>query len=44
MLDHAFVNDAFATDGGAKQLDKLLTGQLDFVLDEVTTYLWPNAA
>ena len=44
VLDHAFVNDAFATDGGAKQLDKLLGGQLDGVMDQLAESLWPRAA
>jgi type I restriction enzyme R subunit len=44
VIDHTFVNQAFAQDGGAKQLDKLLGGQLDPVLGEITTYLWPQVA
>lgn len=44
VLDHAFVNDAFATDGGAKQLDKLLGGQLDGVMNQLAESLWPRAA
>ncbi|MBT0570701.1 type I restriction-modification system endonuclease [Curvibacter sp. CHRR-16] len=44
VIDHAFVNQAFAQDGGAKQLDKLLGGQLDPVLGEITAYLWPQVA
>jgi len=44
VLDHAFVNDAFATDDGAKQLDKLLGGQLDGVMDQLAESLWPRAA
>jgi type I restriction enzyme R subunit len=38
------VNKAFANDGGAKQLDKILTGQLDQVMDELADALWPNVA
>ncbi|MDZ7922096.1 type I restriction-modification system endonuclease [Rhodoferax sp.] len=44
VIDHTFVNQAFAQDGGAKQLDKLLGGQLDPVLGEITAYLWPQVA
>lgn len=44
VIDHAFVNKAFASDGGAKQLDKILTGQLDQVMDELADALWPNVA
>ncbi len=44
VIDHTFVNQAFAQDGGAKQLDKLLGGQLDPVLGEITSYLWPQVA
>lgn len=44
VIDHDFVNHAFANDGGAKQLDKLLGGQLDVVIGELATGLWPQAA
>jgi type I restriction enzyme, R subunit len=44
VMDHAFVNTAFATDGGAKQLDKMLGGQLDLVMNTLTEGLWPQAA
>jgi len=44
VIDHAFVNDAFANDGGAKQLDKLLGGQLVGVMDALAEGLWPRAA
>lgn len=44
VIDHGFVNTAFANDGGAKQLDKILTGQLDQVMDELADALWPNVA
>jgi type I restriction enzyme, R subunit len=44
VIDHAFVNKAFANDGGAKQLDKILTGQLDQVMEELADALWPNVA
>lgn len=44
VIDHDFVNNAFAHDGGAKQLDKLLGGQLEEVMGELASGLWPQAA
>jgi type I restriction enzyme, R subunit len=44
VIDPAFVNRAFAQDGGTKQLDKLLGGQLALVLDELGAHLWPQRA
>ena len=44
VIDHDFVNSAFANDGGAKQLDKLLGGQLEAVMGELASGLWPQAA
>jgi type I restriction enzyme R subunit len=44
VIDHSFVNAAFANDGGAKQLDKLLGGQLDQVMNNLADGLWPQAA
>jgi len=44
VIDHTFVNAAFANDGGAKQLDKLLGGQLDGVMSDLAGGLWPQAA
>ena len=44
VIDQAFVNRAFANDGGAKQLDKLLGGQLDSVMGALAAGLWPRAA
>ena len=44
VIDHEFVNSAFANDGGARQLDKLLGGQLDQVMAEFAGALWPAAA
>ncbi|NHZ45007.1 type I restriction-modification system endonuclease [Massilia aquatica] len=44
VIDHNFVNTAFAGDGGAKQLDKLLGGQLERVMHNLTDGLWPQAA
>ena len=43
-MDVRFVNAAFAQDGGSKQLDKLLDGQLAPVLELLTESLWPQAA
>jgi type I restriction enzyme R subunit len=44
VIDPDFVNRAFATDGGARQLDKLLGGQLSPVLDDLATHLWSRSA
>ncbi|MEY5099869.1 MAG: type restriction-modification system endonuclease [Pseudomonadota bacterium] len=44
VIDHDLVNHAFANDGGAKQLDKLLGGQLEEVMGELASGLWPQAA
>jgi type I restriction enzyme R subunit len=44
VIDPAFVNNAFAQDGGAKQLDKMLGGQLNQVLVDLVGALWPQAA
>ncbi|MDM5177059.1 type I restriction-modification system endonuclease [Massilia sp. DJPM01] len=44
VIDHSFVNAAFANDGGVKQLDKLLGGQLDRVMNNLADGMWPQAA
>jgi type I restriction enzyme R subunit len=44
VIDPAFVNRAFAQDGGAKQLDKMLAGQLTLVLGELGAHVWPQQA
>jgi type I restriction enzyme R subunit len=44
VIDPAFVNQAFAADGGARQLDKLLGGQLDPVMHGLAGALWPQQA
>lgn len=44
VLDHGFVNSAFAGHGGAKQLDKLLGGSLDNVMHDLAERIWPQAA
>ena len=41
IIDHDFVNNRFAEQGGAKQLDKVLGNQLDTVLDELSDAIWP---
>ncbi|MEJ1413807.1 MAG: type I restriction-modification enzyme R subunit C-terminal domain-containing protein, partial [Candidatus Sedimenticola sp. (ex Thyasira tokunagai)] len=40
VVDQAFVNRAFARDGGAKGLDKRLDGQLESVIEELGELLW----
>lgn len=44
VVDHAFINQAFAGDGGARQFDKLLGGELNRVVDTLVGGLWPDAA
>lgn len=44
VLDQAFVNRAFTSDGGARQLDKVLGGKLDTVLGGLADGLWGTAA
>lgn len=44
VLDRVFVNDAFANDGGAMQLDKMLGGELEPVMTRLAAALWPDAA
>lgn len=41
IIDRDFVNNRFAEQGGAKQLNKLLGNQLDTVLDELSDAIWP---
>jgi type I restriction enzyme R subunit len=41
IIDRDFVNNRFADQGGAKQLDKVLGNQLDTVLDELSEAIWP---
>ena len=41
IIDRDFVNNRFAEQGGAKQLDKVLGNQLDSVLDELSEAIWP---
>lgn len=42
IIDRDFVNNRFANQGGAKQLDKVLDNQLDIVLDELSDAIWPQ--
>jgi type I restriction enzyme R subunit len=44
VMDVEFVNRAFARDGGAKQVDKLLGGNLNALLASVGDLLWQSAA
>lgn len=42
IIDHEFVNQRFGDQGGAKQLDKVLKGKLDQVLEELGESIWPG--
>ena len=42
ILDRDFVNQRFAEQGGAKQLDRVLGEKLDAVLGELGDALWPQ--
>lgn len=42
IIDRDFVNNRFAEQGGAKQLDRVLGNQLDTVLDELSDAIWPQ--
>jgi type I restriction enzyme, R subunit len=42
IIDRKFVNNRFADDGGAKQMDKVLGKQLDTVLEELNQGMWPG--
>ncbi len=44
IIDHNFVNNAFAQEGGAKRVDKLLDNQLDEVLNTLADGLWGEAS
>lgn len=44
VIDNDFVNRAFSSDGGAKQLNKLLGDQLDTVLETLSDTLWESAS
>ncbi|HEX22791.1 MAG TPA: type I restriction-modification system endonuclease, partial [Chromatiales bacterium] len=42
VIDHDFVNRAFAANGGDKQLDKILGQQLDEVVERLSESLWES--
>lgn len=42
IIDRDFVNNRFAEQGGARQLDKVLGNQLDSVLDKLSEAIWPQ--
>ena len=44
VLDNGFVTTAFANDGGATRLDKILDGQLGQVISDLSASLWAQAA
>ena len=45
VVDHGFLNEAFRQHGGVKQVNKMLGGQLDTVVDTLAQTLWQaNAA
>ena len=43
IIDHNFVNHAFAQEGGASRVNKLLNNQLDEVLSTLADGLWGEA-
>lgn len=42
-IDQGFVNDAFGDEGGAKQLNKILSNKLDGLLEAINDGLWAQA-
>ena len=42
IIDREFVNQRFADNGGARQMDKVLGEQLDTVLEELNGAMWPE--
>lgn len=42
VLDRELVNNVFANDGGAKQLEKVIDGSVDTLLVELGEALWPT--
>jgi len=42
IIDREFVNNRFAEQDGANQLDKLLGNQLDTILDQLSDAIWPQ--
>lgn len=43
-IDREFVNQRFADDGCAKQMDKVLGERLDRVLEALNGEMWPERA
>ena len=43
VIDQQFVNQAFANDGGAKNLNNLLGGELEQVIETIKEQLWLSA-
>lgn len=44
VVDHNFLNEAFRQQGGIRQVDKVLGGQLDTVVTHLAEALWRKAA
>src|SRR5690606_4700330 len=44
VIDKSFVNERFARDGGARQLDKILVNRLDAVLTRLADEVWKEAS
>jgi len=44
VVDNSFLNEAFRQQGGTKQVDKVLGGQLDTVVTHLAEALWQKAA
>ncbi len=40
IVDHQFINERFAQQGGLRQLDKILGNRLDSVLEQINDTLW----
>ncbi len=44
VVDSSFLNEAFRQQGGTKQVDKILGGELDNVVSQLVDALWQKAA
>lgn len=42
VIDPVLVNNVFAQDGGAKQLDEMLAGELAHVIQNLAAHVWPG--
>lgn len=42
IIDREFVNNRFADDGGARQMNKILGKKLNTVLEELNEVMWPE--